>query len=197
MLRRPHRALLGFLLCVAASRAAGAEPCRGCGSRALGFNLDLLPTALSAANGKLGYAPQLWLALDHVRLRYVVAHLEPPDAFAFAPSGFRHPTTTVFASVIDYTFGPRHDGPWLGAGLELWQRGIEHDGVPGAAHWTSTVATLGGGYIWRFAGNAFLDPWAAAHATLDSKRVELGPYGYDPARLAAEVSLKIGWFAEL
>jgi hypothetical protein len=28
---------------------------------ALGFNIDLLPTALSAANGKLGYAPQVWL----------------------------------------------------------------------------------------------------------------------------------------
>jgi hypothetical protein len=26
---------------------------------ALGFNLDLLPTVLSAANGRLGYAPQV------------------------------------------------------------------------------------------------------------------------------------------
>ena len=38
---------------------------------ALGFNVDLLPTALSAANGKAGYAPQVWLGIDHVRLRVV------------------------------------------------------------------------------------------------------------------------------
>jgi multidrug efflux pump len=31
----------------------------------------------------------------------------------------------------------------------------------------------------------------------DVARVELGPYSYEPARLAAEVSLKIGWFGEL
>jgi hypothetical protein len=32
------------------------------------------------------------------RIRFVGAHLESPDAFAFAPKGFRNPTTTAFAS---------------------------------------------------------------------------------------------------
>jgi hypothetical protein len=77
---------------------------------AVGFNIDLLPTALSAANGKLGYAPQVWLGIGQARLRIVGAHLEPPDAFAFAPQGFHDPTTTAFATIIDYTFGPRFDG---------------------------------------------------------------------------------------
>ena len=36
---------------------------------ALGFNIDLLPTALSAANGKLGYAPQVWFGESGRRLR--------------------------------------------------------------------------------------------------------------------------------
>jgi hypothetical protein len=84
-----------------------------------GFNLDLLPTVLSAANGKLGYAPQVWLGIDRVRVRFVGSHLEPPDAFA--PKGFRHPTTTAFASILDYTFGPRFDRFWIGAGFEVWQ----------------------------------------------------------------------------
>ena len=114
---------------------------------ALGFNLDLLPTVLSAANGKLGYAPQVWLGLGHARVRFVGAHLEPPTAFAFAPSGFRNPTTTAFAALLDYTFGSRFDGAWVGSGFEVWMDSIEHDGVAGTARWTSVVFTGGGGYI--------------------------------------------------
>jgi len=45
------------------------------------------PTVLSAANGKLGYAPQVWLGIDRARIRFVGSHLEPPDAFAFARNG--------------------------------------------------------------------------------------------------------------
>jgi len=52
---------------------------------AIGFNVDILPTALSAANGRLGYAPQVWLGIGHARIRFVGAHLEPPKALAFAP----------------------------------------------------------------------------------------------------------------
>lgn len=114
---------------------------------ALGFNLDLLPTVLSAANGKLGYAPQVWLGLGHARVRFVGAHLEPPTAFAFAPSGFRNPTTTAFAALLDYTFGSRFDGAWVGSGFEVWMDSIEHDGVAGTARWTSVVFTGGGGYM--------------------------------------------------
>ncbi len=164
---------------------------------ALGFNVDLLPSALSAANGKLGYAPQVWLGIDHVRLRLVGAHLEPPDLFAFASPGFHHPTTTVLAAIIDYTFGPRLDGPWVGSGFEVWQNSIEHDGVPGTARWESTVFTVGGGYIWRFAGDFFLDPWAGAHLVLNPQTVPVGAFDYGPFPLQAEVSLKIGWFTPL
>lgn len=75
-----------------------------------------------------------------MRFRIVVSHLEPSDAFAFAPSGFHHPTTTVFASIVDHTFGPRFDRWWLGAGLEIWLRGIEHEGVPDTTHWFFPIA---------------------------------------------------------
>ncbi|MFN7951309.1 MAG: sigma 54-interacting transcriptional regulator [bacterium] len=49
---------------------------------AVGVQLDLFPTIVSAANGKLGHAADL----DRhqcLRLRLIGAHLEPPDAFAF------------------------------------------------------------------------------------------------------------------
>jgi hypothetical protein len=161
---------------------------------ALGFNLDLLPTVLSAANGKLGYAPQVWLGIGHARLRFVGAHLEPPNAFAFAPSGFRDPTTTAFASIIDYTFGSRFDGMWVGSGFEIWQNSIDHDGVAGTARWTSTVLTIGGGYIWRFTGDFFLDPWVGAHVVLNPQTISLGAFDYRPFPLQGELSIKIGCF---
>jgi hypothetical protein len=164
---------------------------------ALGFNLDLFPTVISAANGKAGYAPQVWLGIEPVRIRFVGAHLEPPDALAFADKGFRHPTTTAFAAILDYTTGPHFDGFWAGAGFELWEQSIEHDGIRATAHWTSAVFTVGGGYIWRFSGNFFLDPWLAAHATLNPQTIALGTFEYKPFPLTAEASLKIGWFADL
>ena len=164
---------------------------------AVGFNLDLLPTALSGVNGRLGYAPQVWLGIGHARLRFVGAHLEPPDALAFAPKGFRHPTTTAFASIIDYTFGSELDGAWVGSGVETWQCSIEHDGVPGSVHWNSTVFTVGAGYIWRFAGDFFLDPWAGAHVVLNPQTVSVGTFDYKLFPLQAEVSLKVGWFLRI
>ena len=182
----------------AMSAAASAdEPCDRCPRLALGFNLDLLPTALSAANGEFGYAPQVWLGVNHVRLRFVGAHLEPPDAFAFAPSGFRHPTTTAFATLIDYTFGRRFDGAWLGSGFEIWQNTIDHDDVQGTARWASTMFTVGGGYIWRFAGDFFLDPWAGLHVVLNPQTVTIGSFDYKPFPLQGEVSLKLGWFTPI
>jgi hypothetical protein len=164
---------------------------------ALGFNVDLLPTVLSAANGKLGYAPQVWVGIGHVRVRFVGSHLEPPDAFAFAPKGFRNPTTTAFASIIDYTFGSNLDRWWIGSGFEIWEQTIEHDGVAGTAGWSSVVFTLGGGYIWRLAENFFVDPWLGAHAVMNPQTVSLGASEYKPFPLQGELSLKLGWFARL
>jgi hypothetical protein len=164
---------------------------------AVGFQLDAFPTVISAVNGRLGYAPQVWVGIDRVRLRLVGAHLEPPNALAFAPEGFVHPTTTALAAVIDYTFGPRFDGPWVGAGFEQWHRTVEHEGVAGRASFDSVIFTLGGGYIWRVAGNFYLDPWLAAHATLNPETVALGTFSYKPFPLAVAGSVKIGYFIDL
>ncbi|HEX9298176.1 MAG TPA: hypothetical protein VF881_20190 [Polyangiaceae bacterium] len=164
---------------------------------ALGFNLDLFPTVISAVNGKLGYAPQVWLGVEPVRVRFVGAHLEPPDALAFADAGFRNPTTTALAMILDYTSGPHFDGFWAGAGFEIWLQSIEHDNVAGTARWTSAVFTVGGGYIWRFSGNFFLDPWLAVHATLNPQTVTLGTFEHRPFPIIADASLKVGWFYDL
>ena len=95
------------------------------------------------------------------------------------------------------TFGPRFDRWWVGAGFEVWLDTIEHKGVSGTARWSSVVFTAGGGYIWRFAGDLFLDPWVGAHAVLNPQTVSLGVYDYKPFPLQGEVSVKIGWFVSL
>jgi hypothetical protein len=115
---------------VAGSGRAGSPPAEA-RPMAVGVQLDLFPTVVSAVNGRLGHAPQVWLGIDHVRLRLIGAHLEPPAALAFADEGFKNPTTTVFAVVFDYTFGERFDGPWISTGFESWVRTLEHEGVAG------------------------------------------------------------------
>ncbi len=57
--------------------------------------------------------------------------------------------------------------------------------------------TGGGGYIWRVAGDFFVDPWAAFHVVLNPQTVSLGGYDYKPFPLQGELSLKVGWFLPL
>jgi len=164
---------------------------------ALGFQLDLFPTVVSAVNGKLGYAPQVWLGVESVRLRLVTAHLEPPDAVAFADEGFKNPSTTVVATMVDYTFGKHFDGFWVCAGIEQWWRTIEHQDVTAPARWSSTIATSGVGYTWRFTEFFYVDPWAGVHWTMSPETVRVGPYEYEPPRLVGNGSVKIGAMFDL
>ncbi|MEY4508630.1 MAG: hypothetical protein RLZZ450_752, partial [Pseudomonadota bacterium] len=71
-----HLASLLLFLCGALAllspTPARAEPARESQRlMALGLQLDLLPTLLSAAHGKAGYAPQIWLGIDPVRVRLI------------------------------------------------------------------------------------------------------------------------------
>jgi hypothetical protein len=163
---------------------------------ALGVQLDLFPTVISAVNGRFGGAPQIWVGIDHVRVRFVGAHLEPPDSFAFQ-DGFIHPTTTAFATLVDYTFGEHFDRWWIGAGFEQWTQTIGHEGVQGDKQWVRTVATVGGGYIFRFAHNVFIDPWLGLHMTLNPSPVMVDTYEYNPPIVVPSASVKVGWFADL
>lgn len=160
---------------------------------AMGFQLDLFPTVVSAINGRAGYAPQVWVGVQPVRLRLIGAHLEPPDAFTFDDQ-VGDPSITAIAATIDYTFGQNFDGVWLGAGVESWvQRASAKDGS-GSAVWTSQVFTVGGGYIWRFAGNFYLDPWVGLHWTLNPRTHQIGSVEYDSSPLQPSASVKVGWF---
>jgi hypothetical protein len=189
-----------MLVPAGAARAEPSPPPELARPRALavGLQADLFPTVISAVDGNLGYAPQIWVGLDHIRLRLVGAHLEPPDALAFADEGFRNPTTTALAVIVDYAFGERFDGAWLGAGFEQWTRTIEHEDVAGSkATWQSAIATVGGGYIWRISGNFYLDFWAALHLTLNPERVVIASHSYKPGVVIPSASIKVGYFLDL
>ena len=179
-----------------------AAPATAEGSRrAIGFTLDLLPIALSASVGEVGLSGQIWLGFNHIRLRLVGARLALPD-WVGAQDGFEDQTLFSGAAIVDYVFGERFDRWWVGGGFEYWHSSIGHEDVPGRrVAWDAGVATAGGGYIWRALGNDdvsfYLEPWAAAHLRLTPASPELDGHSYTPARLNAEVSLKLGVFFEL
>ncbi len=55
------------------------------------------------------------------------------------------------------------------------------------------MAAVGGGYIWKFWGNLYLNPWVAVHVPMNSPRIVLGGHRYEPLPVSGEISLKVGW----
>ncbi len=164
---------------------------------ALGVQFDVVPTVLSATEGRFGIGGQVWLGIDHVRLRYIGAHLDVPKAI-HGQDGFTAVETTVWAAVIDYTFGDHYDEWWVSTGFELWlnEVGLE-DAVATRAEWQSVIWTVGGGYIWRFYDNFYLDPWIAVHVPLNNLEIAVGNRTFDVIPIQPEVSIKIGYFIDL
>jgi hypothetical protein len=77
--------------------------------------------------------------------------------------------------------------------LRIWQNSIQNRDAAGTARWRSTVFTVGGGYIWRFAQDWFIDPWLGGHVVLNPETASLGRFEYKPSVIQGEVSLKVGW----
>lgn len=178
-----------LLLAVHAPARAADDPAPASGV-AVGAELDLLPIVLSAAAGELGGGGNLWLGRDRVRLRAVGAYVAFPPGLT--PSGFEGRRLTVAAGIVDLFLRPGFSGPWLGAGLEHWWNRIGSPAGPDTAAWNSWVATLGGGYVWKFWRGVYLNPWAAGHLLLSEPEVTLYGATWKPARLSGELSLKVG-----
>lgn len=164
---------------------------------ALGFTMDALPIILSATEGQVGASGQVWIGIDQLRMRLVGARFRQPDWLA-SKKGFQDLDTAVVAAIFDYVSGDHFDEWWVGTGFELWQNSIAHeDAGPQRAVWSNLVWTLGGGYIWRVAGNFYVEPWVAFHVLMNRPDVVLADQHYDTLPLMAEFSLKLGWFFEL
>jgi hypothetical protein len=183
--------VLFLLLLFAGFSVAQPQP-----PRAIGFNIDLLPTALSASCGTVGGAGQIWYGQDHLRFRAVGAHFRLPNSL-IAQDHFRKQETTAIACICDYVTGKNFDGVWIGSGVEVWLNKIGYENTRETATWTNAVFTVGGGYIWKVYRNFYLDPWAAGHLLLNKKDVHLANDTFKPALMSGEVSLKIGWYFNL
>lgn len=163
---------------------------------ALGFNVDLFPIVASAAQGKFGFSGQLQYAIDHVQLRYVGARMRQPD-FIIDADNFKHLDTTVLALLIDYFWRDDLSGFWVCSGFELWLNEISHNNTSQRASWNNAIWTMGGGYVWKFYKNFFLNPWLGLHLRLNNPGIELAGARYRPMAVLANGSIKIGFTFEL
>jgi len=155
----------------------------------IGFEADALPFATG------GYYASAWYGDSPWRYRAVIARTYPPDFIV--GSGFSHLRLDATALIVDRFIGAQAHalaGPWIGAGVERWDGRIQEQGTGASATFWESVATAGGGYVWKFSGNWYLNPWAALHVLLDGDRsVPVGTRVYRPPLVTPEASLKLGW----
>ena len=163
---------------------------------ALGYEVDLFPTAISATAGETGYAFQTWAGIDRVKIRLVGAHLVLPDSLA-GNDNFEDREMTVGALIFDYVFGENFQGFWFGTGVELWQNRIRHTGSGEQADWITGVLTAGGGYIFKVYGNLYLNPWAALHYVMNNREIVIAGDSFEQSPVQFSVSLKIGYYFSL
>lgn len=152
----------------------------------VGFELDFLPYLTG------GYYGSVWVGHDHFRYRAVIAKVKKPD-FLVA-DGFTNNKITAYAAIIDYFFKSGFDGWWIGGGGEYWQGEIQADTKQETGKYDNAILTLGGGYVWKFYRNFYLNPWAAIHARIaGDSNVAVDGKEFHPPLLTPELSLKVGW----
>ncbi|MGE0160798.1 MAG: hypothetical protein AB7T31_15450 [Gemmatimonadales bacterium] len=167
---------------VGPSDVSGQAPPR----RTVGFELDALPFASG------GYYGSLWLGADHLRLRGVVTRMTLPDFLV--DDSFDESEMDVYALIVDYMPRPGFSGPWLGAGIEYWDRSIASVTDGATAEWDNLVTTVGAGWVRKLLGDLYVNPWAAVHLVVGGdSEVRVGSSVYDVPRFVTEASLKLGW----
>lgn len=152
----------------------------------VGFELDALPY-LSG-----GWYGSAWVGRDRVRIRPVVASTELPSFLV--EEGFSDAKVEAYALIVDWFFRDDFRGFWVGAGAEYWKSSVTNETNGGTADWNNTVATVGGGYVWKIAGNFYVNPWVAGHLIVGGPTsVPAGGATYNPKRFSPEASVKLGW----
>jgi hypothetical protein len=153
----------------------------------VGFEIDALPFLMK------GYYGSVWVGLNkqNLRLRPVYAKSNIPDFML--EEDIKRNTVNAFAFIADYFFKDNFEGIWIGTGFEYWDNEIENNmGV--SATYESWVYTLGGGYVWKFWGYMYLNPWIAGHIrTGGDSEISIGDAIYKPLSFTPEISLKLGW----
>lgn len=152
----------------------------------VGFEIDALPYITG------GYYGSVWVGHNHLRYRAVITKAEIPDFIL--EDGFTNNEVRVYAAIVDYFFKPEFKGWWIGTGLEYWDAKIQTDAKLNTAEYNNTIFTIGGGYVWKFHKNFYLNPWAAGHLRVaGDKEVVIDESTFEPKLLIPEISFKLGW----
>lgn len=152
----------------------------------IGLEADILPYMTG------GYYGSVWLGYKHMRYRAILTKVTTPSFFV--KSGFGNNKIQAYTLIADYFFKPNFEKWWLGAGFEYWDQTIQTDSKLSTADFNTTVFTVGGGYVWKFYKNFYLNPWAAGHVRIaGDTQVAIDGKVYKPALFTPEASLKIGW----
>ncbi len=182
--------LLAALAGGAPARALAAPP-EHPGRDAVGVEIDLLPIAVSAADGEVGGGVQFWAGRGRDRVRLVTAVLKFPDSLTDAP--FRDRDLTALAVIYDRFLRDGFRGPWVGGGVEVWWTDVGTKLGPERAERVNPVATVGGGWVFPVWRGLYLNPWAAGHLVLGDRAIDLRGARYRMRAVEGEVSLKVGW----
>ena len=125
-----------------------------------GVNVDLLPTVMSATEGRFGGAGQVWVAVGKNRFRAVAASMRLPDSFSEEP--WSDNDLNAFALIYDRFLREPVRGPWVGTGVEFWNQSITyHERTKFFLN--NWIATLGAGWVFRIGDHFLLDPWVGLH----------------------------------
>lgn len=158
----------------------------------MGVAVDLLPPAMSAYTGHMGYSAQVWAGGAHLRLRGVAAGFRMPNGL-MGNDRFRDLRMDVVAAIVDWFPGEGLKGWWIGGGGEYWMQAISSKADGKRSRFSSPVATLGTGWIHELGAGFYVEPWAAAHLVLGDGEAASSDATYRPQRVQAELSLKLGW----
>jgi hypothetical protein len=152
----------------------------------IGFELDALPYITG------GYYGSVWTGFNQFRLRGVISEVNVPS-FA-TENNFKKNKIKAYALIVDYFISKDFRGYWLGTGFEYWDSSIKNNTETATAEYKNTVFTIGGGYVWYFYKDFYLNPWLAGHYIISGdKEITVGSSIFKPKEFTAEVSIKAGW----
>lgn len=161
-----------------------------------GYAVDMLPLLLNSESGKSGGIFQAWRSKDHYRTGLTLAVIHYPDSTLDEPE-FTNRDTNSVAVTRDYFFSDGIKGWWIGGGIEYWDSSIIHKQTNIKSSYSSMAINAGVGYKLNIADNFYVEPWTGLHYVLGRNSVTVGQDSYNPSRATFELSIKIGWQADL
>lgn len=152
----------------------------------LGVEVDALPYLTG------GYYGSIWAGHNHVRYRAIITQVTTPSFML--EDGFANNKIQCYTAVADYFFGRNFQKWWVGSGVEYWRGSIQSEQKLSTARYSNVILTAGGGYVWKFFRNFYINPWVAIHTRVaGDSHVLVDGLRFHPARLTPEFSVKIGW----